>query len=211
MPVVKADAYGHGAAAVARRLVARGAPCWPSPIPRKAVGLRQAGIEVPIVVLAGFAAAPGPPARSSTGSRRSSSTPAQLAARSCASRGRRPRRCRPRQGRHGDGAAGLRARRVRRRGRCASRDRGVDVEGLMTHLACADEDRGRRPRASSTASTTRSRRLAAARAAPAAGPRRQQRRARPRARPTTRSRGRACCSTACTRARWRRTSTCGRS
>jgi alanine racemase len=55
MPVVKADAYGHGAVAVARRLVARGAPRLAVAYPEEGVELRRAGIAVPIVVLAGFA------------------------------------------------------------------------------------------------------------------------------------------------------------
>jgi len=54
MPVVKADAYGHGAAAVARRLIAEGAPRLAVAYVEEGVELRQAGIAAPIVVLAAF-------------------------------------------------------------------------------------------------------------------------------------------------------------
>jgi len=56
MPVVKADAYGHGAAVVARRLEACGAPMLAVAYPEEGAALREAGVGVPIVVLAGFSA-----------------------------------------------------------------------------------------------------------------------------------------------------------
>jgi alanine racemase len=55
MPVVKADAYGHGAARVSRHLVALGAPMLAVAFAEEGVVLRSAGIRAPIVVLAGFA------------------------------------------------------------------------------------------------------------------------------------------------------------
>jgi alanine racemase len=55
MPVVKADAYGHGAVHVARRLVAEGAPMLAVAYVEEAAALRQSDIGVPIVVMAGFA------------------------------------------------------------------------------------------------------------------------------------------------------------
>ena len=54
MPVVKADAYGHGALPVARRLLAAGAPMLAVAYVEEAVALREGGISVPIVVLAAF-------------------------------------------------------------------------------------------------------------------------------------------------------------
>jgi alanine racemase len=54
MPVVKADAYGHGATAVARRLIAAGAPMLAVAYVEEAVALRDAGLQLPIVVLAAF-------------------------------------------------------------------------------------------------------------------------------------------------------------
>jgi alanine racemase len=56
MPVVKADAYGHGAVHVARRLVAEGAPMLAVAYVEEALALRGAGVSVPIVVLSGFTA-----------------------------------------------------------------------------------------------------------------------------------------------------------
>ena len=50
-PVVKADAYGHGAVAVARALVADGIGSLGVATFDEALELRQAGIEVPLVVL----------------------------------------------------------------------------------------------------------------------------------------------------------------
>jgi alanine racemase len=50
-PVIKADAYGHGAVAVARALVADGAASLGVATFDEALELRQAGIDVPIVIL----------------------------------------------------------------------------------------------------------------------------------------------------------------
>ena len=55
MPVVKADAYGHGAAHVARRLVVEGAPLLAVAYPEEGAVLREAGVKLPIVVLTGLA------------------------------------------------------------------------------------------------------------------------------------------------------------
>jgi alanine racemase len=57
MPVVKADAYGHGAAPVARALEAAGAPLLAVAYVEEGLALRKAGVGVPILVLAGFAPA----------------------------------------------------------------------------------------------------------------------------------------------------------
>ena len=57
MPVVKADAYGHGAAAVSRRLVRAGATMLAVAYPEEGLELRAAGVDVPVIVLAGFAPA----------------------------------------------------------------------------------------------------------------------------------------------------------
>jgi alanine racemase len=50
-PVVKADAYGHGAVAVARALVADGISSFGVATFDEALELRQAGVEVPVVIL----------------------------------------------------------------------------------------------------------------------------------------------------------------
>src|SRR5262245_22099335 len=51
--VVKADAYGHGAAPVARALVATGAPRFAVATVAEGCALRAAGLRAPILVLAG--------------------------------------------------------------------------------------------------------------------------------------------------------------
>ncbi len=60
MPVVKADAYGHGAVHVARRLEALGAPLLAVAHVEEGAALRSAGIRTPIVVLAGCEPAQAP-------------------------------------------------------------------------------------------------------------------------------------------------------
>ena len=56
MPVIKADAYGHGAAVVGRQLEALGVPMLAVAYVEEAVALREAGVAIPVVVLAGFTA-----------------------------------------------------------------------------------------------------------------------------------------------------------
>jgi alanine racemase len=56
MPVVKADAYGHGAARVGRHLEGLGAERLAVAYVEEGVALRAAGVRVPIVVLAAFGA-----------------------------------------------------------------------------------------------------------------------------------------------------------
>lgn len=54
MGVVKADAYGHGAAACARRLAAEGADWFGVATPEEAIELRRAGVAQPILSFGGF-------------------------------------------------------------------------------------------------------------------------------------------------------------
>jgi alanine racemase len=54
MPVLKADAYGHGAVLVARELESAGASQLAVAYVEEALVLRQAGIKLPILVLAAF-------------------------------------------------------------------------------------------------------------------------------------------------------------
>src|SRR6266699_7057741 len=54
MAVVKANAYGHGAVECARRIVAEGAPWFGVATPEEGIELRDAGITQPIVCLGGF-------------------------------------------------------------------------------------------------------------------------------------------------------------
>ncbi|HEX8557665.1 MAG TPA: alanine racemase [Pyrinomonadaceae bacterium] len=54
MGVVKADAYGHGAAACARRLEAEGADWFGVATPEEAFALRRAGVSRPVLSFGGF-------------------------------------------------------------------------------------------------------------------------------------------------------------
>ena len=62
-PVVKADAYGHGAVAVARALIVDGAASLGVATFDEALELRQAGVEVPILILFPIPAEQAPTAR----------------------------------------------------------------------------------------------------------------------------------------------------
>ena len=139
MPVVKADAYGHGAATVARALVAKGAKHLAVAYVEEGVALRQSGVVVPIVVLAGFA--PGQAAvLAPYGLTPVVSTPQNLAALIGHARGGvRPRahvKADTGMGRLGFGSEAFVEAALR------LRDAGIEVEGAMTHLASADEDAG---------------------------------------------------------------------
>ncbi len=54
MPIVKANAYGHGLVEVARHLVALGAPSLGVAFLEEALALRRAGVAVPILVMGGI-------------------------------------------------------------------------------------------------------------------------------------------------------------
>ena len=140
MPVVKADAYGHGALPVARRLLAAGAPLLAVAYVEEAVALREEGISVPIVVLAAF----GPGQERVLRKHDLTpvvSTPRTLQGVLAPSReGRRPLKVHLKldtgMSRLGFDADGFLAAAQR----LMDAD-GVEVEGVMTHLASADEDR----------------------------------------------------------------------
>ena len=53
MPIVKANAYGHGIAQVGQRLQAVGAPCLGVAYVEEGVALRLAGVTIPVQVLGG--------------------------------------------------------------------------------------------------------------------------------------------------------------
>ena len=137
MPVVKADAYGHGAAVVARVLEERGAARFAVAYAEEGAALRQAGIEIPIVVLAGF-----PPGQIPILAEHSLtpvvSTPQTLEA-VLASAVPLPRahvKVDTGMSRLGFTQAGVVEAALR------LQSAGVEVEGVMTHLAAADEDAG---------------------------------------------------------------------
>jgi alanine racemase len=136
LAVVKADAYGHGAVAVARRLARAGATRFAVAYPEEGAALREAGIAGDMVVLAGFSAAQV----ASLAEHRLTpvvSTAAQAAALLAAPRDARPLAVHVKvdtgMSRLGfdDGAFADAALRLS--------DAGFAVEGAMTHLASADE------------------------------------------------------------------------
>ena len=139
MAVVKADAYGHGAAPVARTALGAGATWLGVAVPEEAAALRTAGIHAPILVL-------GPIAPAQVGLvvahdlDQCVSDPAQAEAlsREAASRGRVQRL-------HlkvdtGMGRVGLPPGAVRPAAERIATLPGVRLVGLMTHFADADAD-----------------------------------------------------------------------
>lgn len=139
MPVLKADAYGHGALAVARRLEALGAPILAVAYVQEGSALRAGGVRVPIVALTPFA--PGQeavvlrddltPVVSTTGSLRSVLDLAGTL--------ERPRAV------HleidtGMTRLGLGPHEALAAAEALAARPGLRLEGLMTHLASADED-----------------------------------------------------------------------
>lgn len=54
MAIVKANAYGHGAVACARRLEVEGADWFGVALPEEGIELRTAGIKIPILCIGGF-------------------------------------------------------------------------------------------------------------------------------------------------------------
>jgi alanine racemase len=137
MPVVKADAYGHGASAISRRLLRAGATRLAVAYPEEGVELRAAGIHVPVVVLAGFT-----PSQVALLARERLtpvvSTPAQrdalLGARE------RPAAAHVKVDTGMSRLGFARDAFVEASRRLA--DGGIEVEGAMTHLASADESAG---------------------------------------------------------------------
>lgn len=136
MPVVKADAYGHGAAAVALRLQRAGATRFAVAYPEEGEALRAAGLDADVVVLAGFTTAH---VRFLAWHRLTPvvSTPDQRDALLAAAPDARPARVHVKvdtgMSRLGfDGAAFADA-------AVRLRDAGFEIEGAMTHLASADE------------------------------------------------------------------------
>jgi alanine racemase len=138
MPVVKAEAYGHGAARVARKLQAEGAPMLAVAYPEEGAALRQAGVKVPIVVLAGFA--PGQEVVLADHDLTPVvSTPATLegALRAAAARGRIAVHLKVDTGM---GRLGFSPELLEPAAARLAGSGRVEVAGLMTHLARADED-----------------------------------------------------------------------
>jgi alanine racemase len=140
MPVVKADAYGHGAVAMARAFEALAPPMLAVAYPEEGAALRAAGVRLPIVLLSPFGRGQGPmvveqnltPVITTPGNLEEILAVARTAGR------RLPVHVKidtgmNRLGFDGPGFVAA-ARRLADSGR-------IEVEGAMTHLASADEDR----------------------------------------------------------------------
>jgi alanine racemase len=139
MPVVKADAYGHGAAHVARRLVVEGAPMLAVAYPEEGAALREAGVKLPIVVLAGFA--PGQePVLIEYDLTPVVSTPETLDLALAAAAAARRRLAVHLKVDTGMGRLGFAAQELEPAAAALAGSGRVELAGLMTHLASADED-----------------------------------------------------------------------
>jgi alanine racemase len=140
MPVVKADAYGHGALPVARRLLAAGAPLLAVAYVEEAVALREEGLSVPIVVLAAF----GPGQERLLRKHYLTpviSNPRNLeAVLSPAREGRRPLSVHLKVD-TGMSRLGFTPDAFVEAALRLTEAKGIELEGVMTHLASADEDR----------------------------------------------------------------------
>jgi alanine racemase len=139
MPVVKADAYGHGAAHVARRLVVEGAPVLAVAYPEEGAALREAGVKLPIVVLTGFA-----PGQETVVIEYDLtpvvSTPETLDLALATAAAARRRLTVHLKVDTGMGRLGFPLERIEDAAARLAGSGRVELAGLMTHLACADED-----------------------------------------------------------------------
>ena len=171
MGVVKADAYGHGAAECARRLEAEGADWFAVATPEEGLALRRAGLTRPVLCFGGFWEGQGE---------------------ACVAEGLVPVVYRLDMAEAFDAAAravgvvadvhvkidtgmgrlGVRYDEAAEFAEHLRRFRGIRVDGLMTHFAAADE-----PRRCPRAAWARCRRVACSgRTRPAARPRSGRRR-----------------------------------
>jgi alanine racemase len=138
MAVVKADAYGHGAVPVARAAIAAGARWLGVALVEEAVELREAGISAPILVLS----EPHPAAADLCVDQRIAvtlCTPAGVRVFGMAGRlaGRPvPAHLKVDTGMHRQGCAPADLPELVR---LAMAERGLEVEGLWSHFAVADE------------------------------------------------------------------------
>jgi alanine racemase len=139
MPVVKADAYGHGARRVGRLLEALGAPLLAVAYPEEGAALRDAGVGLPIVVMAGF----GPAQVGLLAEKRLTpvvSTPEMLDAALALAE-----RVQPSLSAHlkvdtGMSRLGFAPEALPAAAARLTQSGAVELEGVMTHLASADED-----------------------------------------------------------------------
>lgn len=139
-PVVKADAYGHGAIPVARALVEAGADGLCVAAVDEAVALRDAGIRIPILVLYPIPVS-WVPVAARCGIAISAGDPVLLARTLAAiedGRGRRPLRVHL-EVETGLGRGGFRGRALIDAAQAIARYPGARFDGLWTHLQASED------------------------------------------------------------------------
>lgn len=138
MAAVKADAYGHGAVQCARRLEAEGVDWFGVALPEEGIELRRAGISKPILCLGGFWAG------QQDACLQERLTPVVYRLDMIESLDRAARAAGVIADVHlkidtGMGRLGVRSDDVGEFSEALSRFRNIRVDGLMTHLASADD------------------------------------------------------------------------
>lgn len=138
MPILKANAYGHGLVAVAKKLERAAAPCLGVAYLEEGVRLREAGVRAPVFVLGGIVGSQIPRFLEHDLTLTASSLDKLEAIEACAARAGKRARVHlkidtgmERIGVHWYSAEPLLM--------AAARSRHVDVEGVFTHFAGADE------------------------------------------------------------------------
>lgn len=138
MAVVKADGYGHGAVAVSRAALEAGAAMLAVASAEEGVTLRRAGIHAPILVLGVGPAAP-PQALARWQLTATVTHPAQVAALGAAARREGCRIPVHIEVETGMGRMGVLPERVGLLAQAVASEPGLQLEGVYTHLATADE------------------------------------------------------------------------
>lgn len=138
MAAVKADAYGHGAVECARRLEAEGIDWFGVALPEEGIELRRAGIGKPILCLGGFWAG------QEGACLQQSLTPVVYRLDMIETLDRAARAAGVVADVHlkidtGMGRLGVRSDDLQQFGEALSRFKNTRVDGLMTHLASADD------------------------------------------------------------------------
>ena len=139
MAAVKANAYGHGAVECARRLEAEGTDWFGVALPEEGIELRQAGITRPILCLGGFWSG------QEAACLQHQLTPVVYRLDMIESLDRAARDAKTIAGVHvkidtGMGRLGVRADQVSEFAQSAKRFTNIRIDGLMTHLAAADDE-----------------------------------------------------------------------
>jgi len=139
MAAVKANAYGHGAVECARRLESEGVDWFGVALPEEGVELRQAGITRPILCLGGFWSG------QEAACLQHQLTPVVYRLDMIESLDRSARDANVTADVHvkidtGMGRLGVRADQVSEFAQSAKRFTNIRIDGLMTHLAAADDE-----------------------------------------------------------------------